>query len=139
MDEQTLREIIGLLGIGIGLYFYFFGTMGLVRLPDVYMRIHSAGKVSVLGIFGFAFGGAVLMPEMTLKAIALAIFMLVTQPVASHTLSQAAYRSGVKPHKPVRDDLEGKINVTVINPESFAEGEEPEQQEEDETAGEPSS
>lgn len=126
MGDLTLREIIGLISILIGVYFYVFGTLGLVRFPDVYMRIHSAGKVSVLGIFGFIIGGAILLPEMTLKVIVLGIFMFITQPVASHALAQAAYRSGVKLYKPIRDDLQGKIDVTVINPESLSDEEDDE-------------
>ncbi|MFW5692118.1 MAG: monovalent cation/H(+) antiporter subunit G [Chloroflexota bacterium] len=115
MDTLTLREIIGLIGIGFGLFFYVVGVLGLTRFPDVYMRIHSAGKVSVLGIFGFIIGGSVLMPEITLRVIALGIFMFVTQPVASHSVAQAAYRSGVKMYKPVRDDLEGNIAVRLTD------------------------
>jgi multicomponent Na+:H+ antiporter subunit G len=91
--------------------FYFFGVAGLLRFPDVFMRIHAAGKVSALGIYGIGFGAAVLVPDSTFKVIILIVFMFVTQPVASHVVAQAAYRTGVAMYQADEDALAGKIEV----------------------------
>lgn len=114
-----IAEILGMLMIVIGLLFYILGVVGLIRFPDVYSRIHAAGKVSVLGIVFFCVGTAILMPDTTLKVIALSVFMLVTQPLSSHAIASAAYRSGVAMKNPVRNDLQesdlapisGRINL----------------------------
>lgn len=123
MDDLTLREILGLAGIGFGLFFYLIGVIGFMRFPDVYMRIHAAGKVSALGIFGFIIGAAILVPDTTLRVIALGIFMFITQPVASQVIADAAYRAGVPMHHPVRDDLQGKITTHTLGIDSAYEAE----------------
>lgn len=123
MNDLTLTEILGLASVAFGLFFYVIGVLGFVRFPDVYMRIHAAGKVSALGIFGFIIGAALLSPATTLRVIALGIFMFVTQPVASQAIADAAYRAGVPMKKPVRDDLAGKIEIHSLETDSAYEAE----------------
>jgi multicomponent Na+:H+ antiporter subunit G len=121
----TVFHILGMGFIVFGVFFYAIGVIGLIRFPDVYMRIHSAGKVSILGIMGLLAGSALLMPESTLKVIALGAFMIITQPVAAHAVALAAYRSGVALYQPHRDDL-GRdwsakgIQVPHYNPAAIA-------------------
>jgi multicomponent Na+:H+ antiporter subunit G len=98
-------EIIGVLLIAVGVFFCTVGVVGIMRMPDVYSRIHASGKVATLGIFGLLLGTAFLVPESTLKLLGLGIFLLVTSPVASHAIASAAYRSGVKMARFERDDL----------------------------------
>lgn len=102
---MSLSEILGIAAIAGGTFFSLVGVIGMLRLPDVYSRIHAAGKVATLGIFGLLAGAALLMPEVTPKALALSLFLLVSSPVASHAIAAAAYRHGVKPVGLVRDDL----------------------------------
>lgn len=111
METLTLQEIIGLGGLAFGMFFYIFGVYGFIRFPDVFTRIHAAGKVSVLGIFGFILALVMLMPDSAFHAIVLGLLMFIVQPAASHAISQAAYRSGVKMYQPVRDDLHGNIEM----------------------------
>ncbi len=98
-------EIIGLLFLWGGVFFCITGVIGLIRMPDVYSRLHATGKVSTLGLVGLLIGAAILLPSMLLKAVALAIFVMITAPVASHAIASAAYRQGVPMFRPVRDDL----------------------------------
>ncbi|MBW4438130.1 MAG: monovalent cation/H(+) antiporter subunit G [Pleurocapsa minor GSE-CHR-MK-17-07R] len=100
-----LGEIIGLLFILSGVTFCALGVLGIMRLPDVYSRIHASGKVAILGIFGLLAGTAILLPEATLKLLGLGVFILLTSPVASHAIAAAAYRSGVPLKQATRDDL----------------------------------
>ncbi len=105
-----MGELLGLFFLLGGLFFSVIGVFGLIRFPDVYSRIHSSGKVSTLGLVGMILGTAFLVPAATLKLIALSGFLIITAPVASHTIANAAYRSGVPMHNPVRDDLGGQIH-----------------------------
>jgi len=93
MNETAAQWIIG-----IGLAFDLFGTIGLVRLPDVYNRVQAATKCVTLGtcmiLFGVlvgAWGGA-----MGAKAVLCAVFLLLTSPVAAHAIARGAYHSGVR-------------------------------------------
>lgn len=111
---MTIIEIIGLVAIIAGCFFYGVGVLGLVIMPDVYLRIQAAGKTSTLGIAGLLVGGALLTPSNALQMIALALFMIMTGPVVAHAIARAAYRSGVRMAKPLRDDLEGVIKPNII-------------------------
>ena len=93
MNELAAQWIIG-----IGLAFDLFGTIGLVRLPDVYNRVQAATKcvtlgtcMILLGVLVGAWGGA-----MGAKAALCAVFLLLTSPVAAHAIARGAYRSGVR-------------------------------------------
>ena len=86
--------------VGIGLAFDLFGTIGLVRLPDVYNRAQAATKCVTLGtcmiLLGVAVAafGNVIWP-MAVKALICAAFILLTSPVGAHAICRGAYISGV--------------------------------------------
>jgi multicomponent Na+:H+ antiporter subunit G len=103
-----MNEPLGLLFIALGVFFSTVGVVGIVRLPDVYSRIHASGKVATLGIFGLLIGTALLLPETTFKLFGLGLFLLITSPVASHAIASAAYRAGVPLARTGRDDLAAK-------------------------------
>jgi multicomponent Na+:H+ antiporter subunit G len=112
---MTVLEIIGLVAIAVGCFFYFVGVFGLIRMPDVYLRIQGAGKTSTLGIAGLSLGAAILSPESILQVIALGLFMVMSGPVIAHAIAASAFRSGVKMANPLRNDLDG------ITPEDLEE------------------
>jgi multicomponent Na+:H+ antiporter subunit G len=98
-------EIIGLIVLWIGVGFSIVGVLGLVRMPDLYCRLHATGKVSTVGLAGLLLGAAVLMPSGAMKLIALSIFAILTLPVSTHTIAAAAYRYGDYKATLSRDDL----------------------------------
>jgi multicomponent Na+:H+ antiporter subunit G len=112
---MSVQEMIGLLLVGAGVFFSLVGIIGMVRLPDVYSRIHASGKVATLGLVGLLAGGAVLMPSITFKVIVLALFLVISTPVASHAIASAACRQGVVRVNTVRDDLAIKPTASDTN------------------------
>jgi multicomponent Na+:H+ antiporter subunit G len=109
---MTIQDILALAALVFGLFFSLVGIVGLVRFPDVYCRIHASGKVATLGLVGLLATSALLLPETALKALALALFVVITSPVASHAIASAAYRQGV-PVNSEHDALSGQhINPT---------------------------
>lgn len=78
--------------------FVFVGMVGLMRLPDVYNRLHATTKIATLGTFGVMLAIAIKagFSTMGLKAITVGIFLLLTAPVAAHMIARAAHRSGAK-------------------------------------------
>lgn len=107
---QTILEIIGMVLIAIGIGFNVIGMIGLMRLPDIYTRLHATGKVSTVGLCSLLLGAAFLMPSAALKLIALAIFAVLTLPVSTHVIAAAAYRAGVPMRRFSRDDLAAKYS-----------------------------
>lgn len=103
MDE--VRSLLGICLLLIGITFCILGIIGMIRLPDVYSRVNATGKVSTVGLMSLLAGAAFLMPELTLKAFALTLFLLITSPVASYSIANAAYKGSVPMANPHRDDL----------------------------------
>lgn len=91
-------HIMGNLLLGIGAACALIGALGIVRLPDVYNRIH-ANTVCVVGGAIMLLLGIGLIEGIsfyTLKALTVALFMFLTNPVGAHAIARAAHRSGVK-------------------------------------------
>jgi multicomponent Na+:H+ antiporter subunit G len=99
-------EIIGLAFLWIGIGFSTVGIIGLIRLPDMFTRLHASGKVSTAGLCSLLIGAAILVPSAGLKLLALALFALLTLPVSTHAIALAGYRSGIRMNRFVRDDMQ---------------------------------
>jgi len=87
--------IIGAVVTGIGVLFLFLGNLGVLRLPDVYNRIQAGTKCTTLGAFLTIIGVGVMQPDWFWKALLIALFVLVTNPVSSHAIARASKKSGV--------------------------------------------
>ncbi|MCY3733258.1 MAG: monovalent cation/H(+) antiporter subunit G [Chloroflexi bacterium] len=77
--------------------FLFVAGLGILRLPDVLIRMHASTKAGTLGV-GLVFTGAALYfgnaAETAIAGLTI-IFLLVTAPVAAHAIARAAYRMNV--------------------------------------------
>lgn len=92
----------GLSGISIliGLFFVLGGTLGVLRLPDFFTRLHAAGMTDTLGAEMILIGLIIQsgFSQMSLKLILVGILLLLTSPTATHAVASAAYHAGLKPH-----------------------------------------
>jgi multicomponent Na+:H+ antiporter subunit G len=82
-----------------GGFFCIVGTLGLVRMPDFYTRMHAASVTDTLGA-GLILAGLVIQAGFTLVAVKLlmiGILLFFTSPTATHALAKAAYSRGVRP------------------------------------------
>ena len=75
------------------------GGIGMIRLPDLFTRMHAAGLIDTMGIGLIAIG---LMVQsgftlITVKLVIIVVFVLFTSPTATHALAKAALHGGVKP------------------------------------------
>lgn len=88
--------------------FIIIGALGMVRLPDVYARMHAAGITDTLGaglvISGLALQGG--WSQTTIKLILIVIFLLYTSPTSTYALANAAYSRGLQPLLAPRKDDE---------------------------------
>lgn len=94
-----LADILSWLCIVAGGAFCLIGGLGLLRLPDVFTRMHAAGIVDTVGA-GLVLVGLMLQAGFTLvtaKLFLIVIFILYTSPVSTHALAQSALSTGFKP------------------------------------------
>lgn len=85
--------------IVIGAFFALVGAIGVVRMPDVFTRMHAASVLETAGSF-FLLLGLVLQSSSILMAVKLVFIMvlfMITAPVASYAIAQAALGNGEKP------------------------------------------
>ncbi|MFH1542752.1 MAG: monovalent cation/H(+) antiporter subunit G [bacterium] len=83
----------------IGLFFMTFGVLGLIRFPDIYTRLHPAGKAGTAGVLSIFIGlicytGWSLF---TLKILLIALFIILTSPVTTHLIARGAIESKIIP------------------------------------------
>ncbi len=88
-----------------GLLFFTGGSIGIVRFPDFYARLHPAGKLDTMGLFMTMAGLALytLVPFsvdnllVSLKIMLIVVFVFITSPTATHAIIDAGHRAGLKP------------------------------------------
>ena len=82
----------------MGSFFLVVGTVGLLRLPNVYNRLHATSKATTLGVSGIALAAWVYFGPagQGLKALVTVLFLFLTAPTGSHMISRAAQRMGVE-------------------------------------------
>ena len=83
----------------LGLFFSFVSMVGVLRLPDVYSRAHTASQADTLGAgFGLAAVALAIGFEGTsFKTVLLLFFIFVTNPTAAHAIARAAFEEGIVP------------------------------------------
>ncbi len=94
-----MSDMIAVLMILGGAFFLLVASIGIVRFPDFYTRLHAMGKGDTLGIILILLGLCV-YEGFTLNSAKLLIalvFVGLTNPVATHALARAALRYGLKP------------------------------------------
>lgn len=93
----VLAYFLGNIFLFIGAFFCFLGALGLVRMPDVYNRIQTSTKAVTLGTLSILIGVWFIHPEWWPKLLAIAIWLLLTNPIGSSTIARALYHAGVRP------------------------------------------
>jgi multicomponent Na+:H+ antiporter subunit G len=95
---DLLVDIVSWALILSGTFFILTGAIGLVRLPDVYTRMHGAGVVDTLGA-GLFLAGLMVQGGLTLVTVKLGliiVFLFFTSPTSSYALANALRSQGVK-------------------------------------------
>lgn len=97
----------------IGTFFMFVAALGIVRFPDLFMRLHSNTKSATLGVGCVMLGTAIHFGELrfTVQSLAIVLFLFLTAPVAAHLLGRAAYLSNVPLWEgTLSDELRGRYD-----------------------------
>jgi len=99
-------KILIILVLFSGLFFFTGGSIGILRFPDFYSRLHPAGKLDTAGQFltMSAIALYVVLQGLSLhtvltsaKIVLIVIFVYLTSPTATHAIVDAGMRAGLKP------------------------------------------
>ena len=93
-----LIDYLILILASIGVLFMLISALGILRLPDVFTRMHAAGKAATLGVSCLllaagVYFGALGDPSEFWRMVALIVLFFVTAPIATTTMARAAYRT----------------------------------------------
>ena len=90
-------EWLGAILLVLGAAFVLVAAIGLVRLPDLLMRMHASTKAGTLGV-GLTMLGVITVfasASVVARAVVIIVFVLLTAPVSAHMIGRAAYMAGV--------------------------------------------
>ena len=92
---MSISETVAAAMMVIGCFFFLAGTVGLLRFPDVYTRLHALTKADNIG-FGFIAAGVMILSEslfLVLKLLLVWFFLVYTGSLASYLVANTAFRS----------------------------------------------
>ncbi|HSM33424.1 MAG TPA: monovalent cation/H(+) antiporter subunit G, partial [Anaerolineae bacterium] len=92
-----MSDLIATVAVVLGTALGVLSAVGVLRMPDAYIRLQVASKTSSLGIALLMLGVAAHFDEIsvTIRALLVVVFLFLTAPVAAHVICRAAYLSGV--------------------------------------------
>ena len=109
MNDPSLWLAVPIVAlIAVGAFFVLVGSIGLVRLPDFYMRLHAPTKATTLGIGSLLLAGMVVAwtsGRAGVHELLITLLLFVTAPVSANLLAQAALHLGLPTKAPPPEDL----------------------------------
>jgi multicomponent Na+:H+ antiporter subunit G len=79
----------------LGTFLMIVTALGLLRLPDVFCRMHAAGKAGTLGVVLIILGAVIALAgtpnDVSIRGLLAVMFQFLTTPAATHLLARAAY------------------------------------------------
>jgi multicomponent Na+:H+ antiporter subunit G len=91
---KIVLDIIIILFISSGMFFFFVGVVGLLRMPNVFTRMHATTKCDTMGA-GLVFAGLIMWQGVSFisaNILLILIFVWITNPTAAHAIAKAAYQ-----------------------------------------------
>jgi len=107
---MSLVDMATLLLLLTGLFFFTVGTIGLLRLPDVFTRMHATTKCDTLGAVSIITALALYSGHSltAAKMMLIVVFIFIANPTAAHAIAKAAYLSGERPCELTSEDAYGR-------------------------------
>ena len=111
---MSLEEVITALLLITGVFFMFVGALGLLRMPDLYMRMSATTKSATFGVSFTLIAAALYFNDIGIfsRALATIVFLYLTAPVAAHLIARAAYIRRLDLWEGTHtDELKGNYNL----------------------------
>jgi len=92
---MNITEFLTAAALLVGTVVMLFSSVGLLRFPDVFMRMHAATKASTLGIGFILISAAIFFGDglVTTKLVALIVIYFFTAPIGAQVLAHGAHRA----------------------------------------------
>jgi len=95
MSQFGVLEILIAALMGIGVTLMLIAGIGILRMPDLYLRNSVSSKGATLGVIALMLASMLYFGDLGIgsRAVAVILFMLLTAPVAAHMIGRAGYRT----------------------------------------------
>jgi len=90
-----MLEYFGFAFITLGVLAFIVSSIGLIRMPDVYTRMHIGTKATTIGTVLVLMGACFIEPSWSFKLLLLAAFILLTNPLSSSVIARATHKDGL--------------------------------------------
>lgn len=108
-----MKEIISSAFVILGSVMILISAVGLIRMPDIYMRMSATTKAATLGVGFILIGTAIHFWEVGIvsRLVIIIAFLFLTAPIAAHMIGRASYIDGVELwDKTSTDELRSKYD-----------------------------
>jgi multicomponent Na+:H+ antiporter subunit G len=109
-----MKQLLTFVLAGGGSLFVLLAAIGLLRMPDLFTRMHPSSKAATLGTVLILIGTAVHFQDgaIAVRAVLICLFLFLTAPVASHIIARAGFFSGVPlAEETTIDELSGRYDL----------------------------
>lgn len=91
-------EALTILFMLMGVFFITVAGLGILRMPDLYIRMHASTKAGTIGLGFLMVAVALHFRDLASvsRAVAIMIFLVLTAPVAAHMLGKSMLDKGYK-------------------------------------------
>lgn len=100
---MSILQILGHILLGLGGFILFTSGLGVLRMPDVWNRMHAGTKATTLGSMLFLLGIGCLEPVWLPKLLLIILLILLTNPISGHALARAVHMG---PEEAVPENLQ---------------------------------
>ncbi|MEQ8265912.1 MAG: monovalent cation/H(+) antiporter subunit G [Parvibaculum sp.] len=109
------RDIASGIAFAVGGVFVLIGAFGMIRLPDVWSRLHAAGVIDTVGAELVLLGMAIQagFTQATVKLLLIGLFLFVTSPTATHAVANAAFVAGIRPRSLRKNETSEVLGETA--------------------------
>ncbi len=87
-----MQDILGFVFLSAGVGAFLVSGIGLLRMPDIYTRMHVGTKSTTIATLLVVIGGSLLEPQWAWKLLLLAVFILLTNPLSSSVIARASHK-----------------------------------------------
>jgi multicomponent Na+:H+ antiporter subunit G len=119
-----MLDWLAAVSIGVGVIFSVLAAVGILRMPDFYMRLQATTKSATLGVACLAIAAGMSFDDaaVTTKAVLVIAFLFLTAPVAAHVIGRAAYATGVPMwERTLFDEMAGMVEHPPLPDENQTE------------------
>ena len=103
-----MKDLISDALIIVGLLVMTLGVYGMIRMPDIYTRLHAASKSAFLGVISLSVAAMLVGDQASvMRLILLSVLLTLTTPVASHVIGRGAYLHNERMNTPGAIDESG--------------------------------